>query len=287
MSVVEPATNAVGDLERATVRNGNGLFEAEERPVRRRKLSLAHVATMNALSLVAMFVIWEIVAVVVSDGETLPDPISVCEALGHLTVTGVLWPAAAASATVFIIGFGVAIAVGLPLGFAVGMWPIVARALHSWLTIFWATPVIALLPLFVTWFGLTTLTQVVVVLLSALFPIVINTQVGFEGIDPLLIDAARTLGASRTRLLIRVRLLAAMPMITAGIKVAVGRAVLGVVVAELFISAGGLGGKMTYYANYFQMANYFAVLVVFAAFSVVVTEIASVVDRHFARFRKS
>lgn len=253
----------------------------------RRSISLAGVGTMNVLSVVALLVVWEVVAVIIGNGETLPAPTSVAESLGRLSSSGGLWSAAGASAIVFIIGFAVALGLGLPLGFLVGIWPVISRAVHSWLVIFWATPIIALLPLFVTWFGLTTVTQVIVVLLSAIFPIVINTQVGFETTDPVLLDAARTLGANHARLLVRVRIPAAVPMIAAGVQVAAGRAVLGVIVAELFISSAGLGGKMTYYANYFQMSNYFAALVVFVLFSVVVTELASGVERRFSRFRTS
>jgi NitT/TauT family transport system permease protein len=235
--------------------------------------------------MLALIVVWEIVAIIANNPLTLPTPSSVARALGNLTTNGGLWGPALVSARVFILGFAFALALGLPVGVLIASWRLAERTVHSWLIISWATPIIALLPLLVTWFGLTTVTQLIVVALSAFFPVVVNTQVGIEAVEKLLVDAARVFGASPAKVLFRVKLPGAMPMIAAGIQVAVGRAVLGVVVAELFVSSTGLGGKMSYYANYFQIADYFATLVVFVAFSVVVTEAADYVARRMTRFR--
>ena len=276
--------SAVGRDEIGT----SGMPEAwnERTPVKARKFYVTGAGFLQLVSIIALLLIWELIAFIVGDEEILPTPIRVAEAIVDLTEqNGGLWQAALVSAEIFVIGLLIAIVLAIPIGTILGTSRFASRAFRSWLTLFWATPVIAILPLLVSWFGLTTLTQLIVVVASAFFPIVVNTQVGFEGVDPPLLDAARAFGATRLRVLVRVRVPAAMPVVAAGIRVAVGRAVIGVIVAELFISASGLGGKMTYYANFFQMSNYFAALVIFAFFSVIVTECTSILEHRATRYR--
>jgi ABC-type nitrate/sulfonate/bicarbonate transport system permease component len=114
---------------------------------------------------------------------------------------------------------------------------------------------------------------------------VINTQVGIQNVDKSYVEVASAFGATRWEILRHVLFPAAVPYLIAGIRIAIGRAIIGVIVAELYTSVTGLGARMTYYSNFFQVANYFAALLMFVLFSVATTEAARLIETHFSRWR--
>jgi ABC-type nitrate/sulfonate/bicarbonate transport system permease component len=125
----------------------------------------------------------------------------------------------------------------------------------------------------------------VLVFLSAFWPLVINTQVGIQNVDKSYVEVATAFGATRMEILKHVLFPASVPYLVAGMRIAVGRAIIGVIVAELFTSVTGLGARMTYYSNFFQVANYFAALLMFILFSVATTEAVRLIEYRFSRWR--
>ena len=115
----------------------------------------------------------------------------------QLTLSGELITAAGASVFVFILGFAIALALGIPLGIATGVSQPLRDFFDTYVTIFWSTPSIALLPLLVVWFGLTLETKLVLVFLSAFWPLVINTQVGIQNVEKSYVEVATAFGATR------------------------------------------------------------------------------------------
>jgi NitT/TauT family transport system permease protein len=261
-----------------------GIGQTREGPVVRRSW-LGERNTLRVISIVAMLAIWEIVALNVNP-LFLPTPVSVAEAFVDLIAHGGLLQATWVSLQVFLIGFAVAAAAGLICGFAFGLSDVLHDLSDPWLTIFWATPSVALLPLIVIWFGLTTMSQIVIVFLSTFFPVAIETSVAVKHIDTTLLKVAKAFGATQFERLVHIVFPSAVPYVVSGLRVAVGRAVIGVIVAELFTSATGLGAKMTYYSNYFQTANYFAALVMFVIFSFALTEAVALIERRYRRSRR-
>jgi ABC-type nitrate/sulfonate/bicarbonate transport system permease component len=254
---------------------------------RRQVVRTERIGTRNSLrliSVVLMLVIWQIISYFVKP-LFLPSPISVAKSFASLTAHGGLLSATWESLEVFLMGFVIAAVIGVALGIVFGLTPKIRDLSDVALTIFWATPTVALLPLLVIWFGLTTKTQVFIVFLSTFFPVVMETTVAVEHVDPALVRVARAFGATQRERISHIILPYSIPYIVSGLRIAVGRAVIGVVVAELFTSATGLGAKMTYYSNFFQTANYFAALVMFVIFSLVLTELISLLERRYKTAR--
>jgi NitT/TauT family transport system permease protein len=240
--------------------------------------------TLRVASVVVLLIVWQVVGMN-SDPIVLPTPLAVFASWWELMKTGELITAAGASVTVFALGFATALALGIPLGVATGVSRPLGYFFDTYITIFWSTPSIALLPLLVVWFGLTLETKLVLVFLSAFWPLVINTQVGIQHVEKSYLEVATAFGAKRMELLRHVLFPAAVPYLVAGIRIAVGRAIIGVIVAELYTSVTGLGARMTYYSNFFQIANYFAALLMFVVFSVAMTEAVRLVEYKFSRWR--
>jgi NitT/TauT family transport system permease protein len=240
--------------------------------------------TLRVASVIVLLIVWQLGGMA-TDPYILPTPVAVAQSWWQLTLSGELISAAGASVLVFILGFSIALALGVPLGIATGISQPLRDFCDTYVTIFWSTPSIALLPLLVVWFGLTLETKLVLVFLSAFWPLVINTQVGIQNVDKSYLEVANAFGATRYETLRHVLFPAAVPYLVAGMRIAVGRAIIGVIVAELFTSVTGLGARMTYYSNFFQVANYFAALLMFILFSVVTTEAVRLIEIHFNRWR--
>ena len=240
--------------------------------------------TLRVASVIVLFGVWQIAAMQL-EPIVLPSPINVFASWWTLMRNGELISAAGARLFVFSLGFFIALVLGIPLGVATGVSRPLGHFFDTYITVFWSTPSIALLPLLVVWFGLSLETKLVLVFLSAFWPLVINTQVGIQHVDKSYIEVATAFGATRLEILRQVLFPAAIPYLVAGIRIAVGRAIIGVIVAELYTSVTGLGARMTYYSNFFQVANYFAALLMFVVFSVATTETVRLVEYKFNKWR--
>jgi NitT/TauT family transport system permease protein len=152
--------------------------------------------------------------------------------------------------------------------------------LNPWISGLYATPIIALAPLFILWFGIGIWSKVAVVASLVLFPVIINTDAGVRNADRQLIEAVRSFGASKLQLFTKVSLPAALPFILAGLRLGVGRGLIGVVVGELFGARAGLGFMITQAAEVFNMPQLFAGVVVLAAAGIVLTAAFQALERH-------
>jgi NitT/TauT family transport system permease protein len=135
----------------------------------------------------------------------------------------------------------------------------------------YATPTIALAPLFILWFGIGVWSKVVVVILLVFFPVVINTEAGLRTTSERLIEMLRSFGATPRQIFLKVSLPSAVPFILAGLKLGIGRGLIGVVVAELFGSRAGLGRLIGASADGFNMPELFAGVVVLAFAGILMT----------------
>lgn len=140
------------------------------------------------------------------------------------------------------VGMGMAIAIGIPLGLLAGWYKPVRYAIDPWLAALYATPTLGLLPLLVLWFGIGIRSTTALVVLSALFPIVINTLVGVQSVDLRLIRMARSFRANQLRIFRVIVLPATVPYLVSGLQVGLARGLIGVVVGEMYAARdGGLG----------------------------------------------
>jgi NitT/TauT family transport system permease protein len=240
-------------------------------------------------SIVVLLVLWEAVPSLVTLGPGMKlfftTPSQIAETLWDMFVTGSIWHPLSVSASGFALGLGLAIVVALPLGVLVGRSPTLNAMFDPFITALNATPRLVFLPLLLLWFGLGLWSKVVIVFIGALFPLLINTYEGVRNADKVLINVVRSFGAKEWDIARLVVIPNSMPYIVAGLRLAIGRAVLGVVVAEFFGSEAGLGVMMVQAAGQYKVGVVFAGLIVFAGLSLVMTGAVQVLEQRLTRWR--
>jgi len=244
---------------------------------------------LGAGSIALLLAVWEALPhlITLSAGTKLffTTPSHVVGTLWEMFATGSIWAPLGVSAGAFALGLGIAIVVALPLGVLLGRSTTLSALVDPFITAFNATPRLVFLPLVMLWFGLGLWSKVVIVFIGALFPLLINTYEGVRNADKLLINVVRSFGADEWAIARLVILPNALPYIVVGLRLAIGRAVLGVVVAEFFGSAEGLGVVMVRAASSYHVDVVFAGLIIFAALSLVMTAMVKLVEDRLQRWR--
>jgi NitT/TauT family transport system permease protein len=183
------------------------------------------------------------------------------------------WPTLLAHSRVTMIeilaGFGVAVAVGFPLGMLIAFSRVMDRLLYPPLVVSQAVPKIALAPVFLAWFGFGFRTNVAISFLVAVFPVIINTALGLKSLDPDMVRLGKAMGSNQRRLFFKIRLPAAMPAVFAGLKIAITFAVVGAVVGEFVAGSAGLGYAIQVATGLFNMSLAFAAIVAISVLGVV------------------
>jgi NitT/TauT family transport system permease protein len=224
------------------------------------------------LSVAGGLLLWELISRFAIDNALfLAAPSQIVVAIYNLAITGELWRHIGVSAAEFALGYVIAIFLGIALGLAMASSDTMKRALQPWVSGLYATPTIALAPLFILWLGIGIWSKVIVVVTLVLFPVAINTEAGLRTTSERLIEMLRSFGATRKQIFFKVSLPSAVPFILAGLKLGIGRGLIGVVVAELFGSRAGLGRLISQSADAFNMPELFAGVVVLAVAGIVMT----------------
>ena len=213
------------------------------------------------------------------------QPTAIAAALAREARTGELARSAAVSLREFSAGFGAAIVVGLTLGVLAGWYRTVEYALDPFIWFIYSAPLIAFYPLFVLWLGLGTHTVIAISFLLSVTPITVNTAIGIRTLSPTLLLAARSFGARPHDVLWKVALPASVPMVVAGLRLGIGRALTGVVIAELFVPSGGLGSSIAYNGGLLRTTDMLASLMVIVVLGVVCTQGLSAVEARFDSWR--
>ena len=212
-------------------------------------------------------------------------PSHIAGTLWNMFATGSIWKPLGVSASAFAIGLLLAIVAGLPLGVLLGRSATLNAMIDPFITAFNATPRLVFLPLLMLWFGIGIWSKVAVVFLGALFPLLINTYEGVRNADKVLINVVRSFGAGEWDIARLVVVPNSLPFIIVGLRLAIGRAVLGVVVSEFFGSQDGLGVVMVRAASQFKVDIVFAGLIVFAALSLIMTGLVKLLEDRLTRWR--
>jgi NitT/TauT family transport system permease protein len=209
-------------------------------------------------------------------------PTQIALAFVELAQSGKLTTALIESLQPFVVGYGLAILFGVPLGLVIGRFRFAEASLGIYVTAGYAMPLVALVPLLVLWLGLGFKVKAAIVFLMALFPICINTWLGVTAVPKTLIEVGRSFVASDAVILRRIILPATLPYIMAGIRLAVGRAVVAMVIAEFFTSISGLGAIIINSANNFDTATMFVPIVVLMVLAIGLNSLIGVVERWVA-----
>jgi NitT/TauT family transport system permease protein len=235
---------------------------------------------MGALSAVAFVAIWQVVSMNVPP-IILPTPARVVSAFIELTSSGELVRATGETLWPFAVGLVFAFIVGTALGLLLGIYRPAARILDPYIFVFWSIPHIAWLPLFIAWFGVGQLTLIIFVFVSAVFPQLLTVEAGAKEADSFLVEVARSLGGTKREILHTVVLPSSLPYIIAGLRIAVGRALVGVIVGQLLIVATGIGYMFQFYGETLSLAKYFAPLIVIAALAVALNRVVNWAEHIF------
>lgn len=203
---------------------------------------------------VAVFVgIWQIVGGRVNP-LLLATPSATVKAFWDLLTSGELAPAFADTMKDLAIGYGLATVVGILLGLAMGRSPMFERMMDPYVNFFQATPLIALVPLIVIWFGVGVNARVAITFILAIWSIIINTTTGVKQTPDSLLDVGRIYKFSRFHVITRIQLPNAVPSIFAGLRISLGKALIGIMIAQMEVSVTGLGGIVVDYGNAFKTA---------------------------------
>lgn len=213
------------------------------------------------------------------------SPGAILEAGKETYQAGTLMPAAFESAKLFASGFGLSVVIAIPLGLAMGWYRRIDALMDPFISAIYATPRIALIPLVLVWFGIGFQSRVIVVLLAAVFPLLINTIAGVRATDKELIRVATAYSASDPAIFRTVVLPGAVPHIVSGLRHAMNQALIGVVVAEFFVGSVGLGAMITSAGLVLRTDIALLGVLVIASSSLILTALLKFVERKLTQYR--
>ncbi|HEX5492993.1 MAG TPA: ABC transporter permease [Mycobacteriales bacterium] len=234
---------------------------------------------------VGVLAAWQI-AGELNNPVVFPPVSAVAVALVNLIAHGGLLPAMGASLKLLAIGFGVAFAGGSLLGILLGRYRLLDVTLGPYVSALYATPAIALVPLILVWFGFGLGGRVTVVFLASFFPILINTYAGVRDAPGPLIEVARSLGVTgELGLLRKVIIPSAVPFIMAGVRLSIGRGVVGMAVAEVYLRLGGIGALIVQYGAVFRTDYVIAAILPLPILGIGLTRLSALLEARLQAWR--
>ena len=228
-------------------------------------------------SLIVWLILWEIIG----RFELLmlfPPFTEVLGAIGDVVTSRSFSEAMSITVWSYLGGLALALVVGIPLGFLMGLVPAADKMLNMWVNTFLSAPLSALVPVFMLLFGLGTPTVVVTVFMFAVWIIVLDTRAGVQHITPSLLEMSRSFGASRSERL-KIILLASLPEILAGVRLGMIRGVKGVVIGQLLVSIIGVGALFSLYQQNFLMAHFWALIVLLFTCALTLAELVARLEK--------
>ncbi len=243
-------------------------------------------ALLGTLSVVVALAAWEAAGRLrLVDPLFISAPSRIVAAGIELFASGGLWNDLRVSGIEFLAGFALSVLVGIPLGLVMGWYRRVAYVLDPFVNAFYATPRVALLPLVVIWVGIGIWSKIAIVFLGAVFPVLLSTYSGVRTTDARLLRAARSFGADDLQIFRTLILPGSVPFIVTGLRLGVGRALIGVVVGELYAATAGIGFLISVAGNSFQTDKVFVGVLLIALVGIVSMELLGRLERRFERWR--
>lgn len=241
---------------------------------------------LGVIGILAFFSAWELATRLEILNPFYFPPFSKIVAKGvELFVNGTIWQHMWFSLTNFAVGFIIAVVLGVIAGVPMGWYKGISRTFDPLLSGIYATPLIALLPLIIMLFGLGPLSKIIMTVLAAVFPILINTMTGIANTDNRLITMSRAFGATDSTIFLKVSVPGSLPYIVAGMRVALGRALVYIVVAEQYGAAMGLGYLSSVAAQRFQMAAMFVPIVIIACLGAGLNELLKLIEKRLEKWK--
>jgi ABC-type nitrate/sulfonate/bicarbonate transport system permease component len=252
------------------------------------KIYLANEKKILGSVAVAIFlIIWELVGNVFQwiNPMFMSAPSLIFKAGYEMFRSGEIYHDLYVSGVEFLGGYFLAAAVGIPFGIMTGWYKRMSYIFDPFVNALNATPRVALLPLVIIWLGIGILSKVGIIFLGAVFSILINTRDGVKTTSVNLLNAARSFGASEWMVFKTVVLPSTIPFILTGLRLAVGRALVGVLVGELYAATAGIGFMITVAGATFQTDKVFVGVGIFALSGMIGMELLTKVERRFDKWR--
>jgi ABC-type nitrate/sulfonate/bicarbonate transport system permease component len=241
---------------------------------------------LGLVSFLGFFVFWEVGAAVgFVNTFFFSSPSSIVAAAFLEVQNPRFWNDVRVSGTEMLFGYLLAVVLGVPLGIIGGWYRRINFFFDPWLNFLNALPRVALLPLIVLWVGIGIESKILVVFLGAFFAIIMNTLYGVRTVDKRLLDVAASFKASQWRVFISVVLPGSVPFILAGLRLGVGRALIGVIVGEIFAANAGLGYMIAVASQTMQTARLFFGVIILTLMGVVAVELLRLIETRFQRWR--
>jgi NitT/TauT family transport system permease protein len=228
---------------------------------------------LGFLSVIVFFVFWEgIYEFVELNQMFMTKPSLIASGLVALLDDGQLINDIGVSATPFFVGFLSAALVGVLFGVVMGWRTRVGYALDPLMTALYASPLVAIAPLVIIFFGVGIAGKSILIFVLCVFPFMFNAFAGVKSVDPLLINVVRSLGGKEKDLYLKVIVPSVLPYLVAGARYAVGRALVGVIVGEFFAATAGIGYRIAWFSDMFEMSRMFVCILTMMVIAVVFTE---------------
>ena len=242
-------------------------------------------ATLPWLFVIGLLLVWELACIGFKvPAFVLPSPSLVVAAL-HKQMAAVIehsWVTLIRT----LAGFAIAVVLGVLLGLAIGSFRVIYRGLYPVLVGFNSIPKVAVVPVFVIWFGIGTIPAVLTAFLVSFFPIAVNVATGLATIEPELLDVMRSLGASKRKILMKIGLPRSMPYFFASLKVAITLAFVGTIISETVASNSGIGYLMMAATANFDTPLVFAGLIVIAVMGIIMYALFAVIEQRMTFWAK-
>jgi ABC-type nitrate/sulfonate/bicarbonate transport system permease component len=233
----------------------------------------------------ALLVLWEVAARFLIDPLFLSPPSTVIMSLGK--VFGTRGVPAALQLTLFelTVAFVLAVATGLVLGLAIGLQPFMRRIFYPIILLLYGMPQVTVLPLFILLFGIGAASKIAFGVTHGVFPVIVTVVAGVQNLKPILLVSARSMGASRWQIFRYVIFPHMVPSFFAGMRLGMSGVLLGVLLAELYVSVAGIGYFTTLFTQNFDPTKLLGLIGVLAAMAIVLNAIVRRAENHFARWR--
>lgn len=232
------------------------------------------------LSVVAFLLIWQIVGSGMNP-ILLSTPTAIGQAFVRILVSGVLLQGFLVSLGDLGVGFGLALVIGIGVGILMGRFRRIERVLNPYVSFMNATPLVAMIPLVIIWFGIGFEARVFFVFILAIWSVLVNTVAGIKNVNRGLMEVAVSFGLSEAQLVRWISIPAAMPYILAGVRVGLGKAIVGMIIGEIDVQTAGLGGLVANYGDSFQTAELFAVIITTSIFGVLFVWLLSLLEKRW------
>ena len=247
---------------------------------RKRRRQLLNLG-IRIVSLTIVLSIWQVFGGMI-DPVLFTTPLAIASAAVTMIGSGELWTYLWPSLVVLAIGLTLAAIFGVAIGLLLARFWVLDVALGVYITFLYSIPSVALVPLIVLWAGFETTAKIIILFLFAFFPMAINTYQGVRNVDPKLLEVGRAFRCSERQLWANIVLPAALPFIVTGLRLAVGRGLIGMVLADLYTAISGIGYLIVRTAATYQVNKMFVPIVTLGLLGVTLTALLRVLERAVA-----